>query len=1165
MSKYTKIYRLNIHKFKSIFLNIFILLFLTIKIKAFSFFKTIPTLNNRYYIIAPNNLIFLNNYSNNYDIKVELINDQIIESEDEYEKISYGRFIGETKAHLLIIKNYIYAISDDGNAFCNHIIDEINGKISSVIPIQVVDLQSYFIIGMINSNYKLFLYLYENRVDGDCSASYTFSKEYDIYINSKSISCHYYTNLICFYVNFSNELISSIFNVDISATNKIEFTSSYPKENVGAEIVKSIYSSNLNKFFVCYINDENNCNCLIYDKSANVWGNPTNYLKNCINKQYSLNIQYFDSLNYYILSCFQTEKQFSFIKLDNNFEIIDDEENRDYYVDESLIGDCSTFSLGSLVNDTNNTNDNLKIFGICNSEIKKYEIQKDPLIPTTIQTTILTTIINNIHTTIPTTILTTIINKIIPTIPTIIQTTINNKIPTIEILTTPLISNQNKTLTTSIKTTKLTINNNAIFTTFSTTSLTSIKNIIPIITIKETQNKTKEELLNNIDEVMENYELDKIYEIFGNEYNAKISPINTNIYKNISTYINFANCENILKIENSLPPSSKLTVYQIEIDYPYEQTLIKRIEYAVFDENKKRLNLSVCQNEKIEINYQLDQTKINQAKVHYYYNLGIDIFDIKNEFFHDICYPYSEKDSDIVLKDRVSDIYENYSKCEINCEYNGINYSRNTIVCKCDVKTKISSTNEPPLYFDQMVVYTFKDSNIAVIKCYELVFDFRNKLNNIGFCIFSCLIIIHISIYIYYFIYNITSIQRYIISEMRKFGYLINVHNPIKNIKGKKRFSVSNDRKILEKMKNDVSEKILFKENSFKKIEDLNKPQRNKNTRNTINNLYSVKNKNIKLVGKENNKNDKKDNNLRMSNNKSITHRILNINYFKIFGNKRQLSEGDMKNNKNISSKYYSLIHIDANNSSNKKSKNSSIILDNYNFKTAVKHDKRSFWRIFYICLLAKENIMNIIFFKTPLDLQPIRICLFIFNYSCDLALNTIFYSNESISDKYHYEGNSIFVFSIVNNIIQSIFSSLISMVLSNVFQYMIEARGDFEDIFREEEHKMRKNKEYKVNKKTKMNIILQIRHICLKLKNKINIFLILEFLIMLFFYYFVTAFCEVYKKTQISWLYDFISSFLISTLSEIFSAWILAIFYYLSIRYEINLIYRIVIFFYNL
>ena len=1164
MSKIAKGNRLNIHQFNSIFLNIFILLFLTIKIKTFSFFKTIPTLDNRYYIITPDNLIFLNNYKNNYDIKVEFTNDQIIESEDEYEKISYGRFNGETQANLLIIKNYIYAISDNGNAFCNHLIDEINGKISSIIPIQIVDLQSYFIIGMINSNNKLFLYLYQNAINGDCSASYIFSKEYDIYISSKSISCHYDNNLICFYENFSNELFSSIFNVDFSATNKIDLISLYPKGNEGAKIVKSIYSSNLNKFFVCYINEENNCNCLIYDKSSNVWGNPTNYLKNCINKQYSLNIQYFDSLNYYILSCFQTEKQFSFVKLDNNFEIIDEEENRNYYVDESLIGDCSSFSLGSLVNDTDNPNDYVKIFGICNSELKKYEIQKVPVISTTILTTILTTFAKIIPTTIPTTILTTIKNKIISTNPITIQTTINNKIPNIEILTT-LISNQNKISTSSIKTTKLTTNNNVIFTTFPDTSLSSIKNIIPIITIKETENKTKEELLNNIDEVMKNYELDQIYEIFGNDYNAKISPINTNIYKNISTYINFANCENILRAENNLSPSSKLTVYQIEIDYPYEQSLINRVEYAVFDENKTRLNLSVCQNEKIEINYQLDQTKINQIKVNYYYNLGIDVFDIKNEFFHDICYPYFENDSDIVLKDRVSDIYENYSKCEINCEYNGINYSRNTIICKCDVKTKISSTNEPPLYFDQMVIYTFKDSNIAVIKCYELVFDFRNKLNNIGFCIFSCLIIIHFPIYIYYFIYNISSIQRYIISEMSKFGYLINVHNPIKKIKRIKRFSVSNDRKILEKMKNDVSEKILFKENSFKKIADLNQHQRNKNTRKTINSLYSVKNKNIKLFGKGNNKSDKKDNYLRKSHNKSITHRILNINYFKIFGNKKQLSEDDMKSNKNTSSKYYSLIHIDANNSSKKKSKNSKIILDNYNFKMAVKYDKRSFWRIFYICLLAKENIMNIIFFKTPLDLQSIRICLFIFNYSCDLALNTIFYSNESISEKYHYEGNSIFIFSIVNNIVQSIFSSLISMILSNVFQYMIEARGDFEDIFREEEDKMRKDKDYKVNKKRKINIILQIRHICLKLKNKINIFFILEFFIMLFFYYFVTAFCEVYKKTQISWLYDFVISFFISILSEIFSAWILALFYYLSIKYEINLIYRIVIFFYNL
>ena len=91
-----------------------------------------------------------------------------------------------------------------------------------------------------------------------------------------------------------------------------------------------------------------------------------------------------------------------------------------------------------------------------------------------------------------------------------------------------------------------------------------------------------------------------------------------------------------------------------------------------------------------------------------------------------------------------------------------------------------------------MVIDTFKGSNLSVIKCYELVFDFRNKFNNIGFCIFTCLIIIHIPIYIHYIINNITPIQKYIISEMSKFGYLINVYNPINNSRNKKNKSISN-------------------------------------------------------------------------------------------------------------------------------------------------------------------------------------------------------------------------------------------------------------------------------------------------------------------------------------------------------------------------------------
>ena len=134
-----------------------------------------------------------------------------------------------------------------------------------------------------------------------------------------------------------------------------------------------------------------------------------------------------------------------------------------------------------------------------------------------------------------------------------------------------------------------------------------------------------------------------------------------------------------------------------------------------------------------------------------------------------------------------------------------------------------------------------------------------------------------------------------------------------------------------------------------------------------------------------------------------------------------------------------------------------------------------------------------------------------------------------------------------------------------NSFQHMIDSRNHYENVFKEEEIKMRKNKKYKVNKEIKLKIIDKIRLISSKLKYKIIIFIIFEFIFMLFFYYFVTAFCEVYKQTQISWLYDFFISFLISVTAEILGSLLIAVFYMLSIKYRLKTLYRIIIFLYNI
>ena len=42
----------------------------------------------------------------------------------------------------------------------------------------------------------------------------------------------------------------------------------------------------------------------------------------------------------------------------------------------------------------------------------------------------------------------------------------------------------------------------------------------------------------------------------------------------------------------------------------------------------------------------------------------VDIFNINDKFFNDVCYPYSEDGNDLILEDRIKEIYQNFTLCE---------------------------------------------------------------------------------------------------------------------------------------------------------------------------------------------------------------------------------------------------------------------------------------------------------------------------------------------------------------------------------------------------------------------------------------------------------------------------------------------------------------------
>ena len=1161
-----------------------------INIQTISFFKTIPLLNNNYYTITSNKLYYYDTATNTNKNITTFVKDQIVSTEKELEMISFGRYDLSGNLDLLLIKHFTYAVTETGAIHCiKNLTDIASYYPTFTIPIKCTSTDCFYIIGLTNLNKKLYIYLYANAAYS-CESGVSDFKVIDS--DSDNLSCHLISSgdpgkLLCFYEKYNDKkIIASNFNIDFS-TRKITQSNPMTKANNGAKIIKS-YLTPDNKCFVCFINDNNGGNCFIFDVNNNSWitgrNDEMDYLNDCLPNFSSLNIEYDTSLSEFLLYCQQNSNRYNVVKLDNyNYDIKDEEENRYYKIDVEQFSNCNELSVSSLVRDSNNKN-LIKILVNCDNNILKSEIEEAPEREVVITTlpNIITTVLENEPTIPPSTLIehtvppTTLIEPAMPPTTPVIKPTIPQTSPLIE---ATIFHSSTSSISSKIQETN-THNENDI-------------NISQYIC-----SKSKEEIINNLNSFIEDYDLGNIHEIFGDDYKIKISPINNQLYKNISTYINFANCEKKLR-ENPKYSSSNFSIFQIELYNLYENSLTNEVEYAVFDENKEMVDLSVCKDEKIEINYEIKNTSlINISKINYYSEQGIDIFNSEDEFFNDICYPYSEEDSDIILQDRITDIYENYSLCENNCDYGGINTTLNTIKCECSVKTYSDTTVEEPK-LNEIIIDTFTKSNIGVIKCYNLVFNIKNKVKNFGFWIYTILVLLHIPTFIYYIIYNITSIQNFIFEELRKFNYVAHGSNPIKKNEKKPKEKNNKEKKNKKLKNNDINiynkekkHKNKLKENISSSI-DLNKNMssskinlKSNSKKNKDNLIIKEKAKKRKKKEKEKNRKDGKNPSL------LLNFKVMNQNYINIIKKKDKKKDKNKKKDKDtnkdkknkikkfetkntnkiskpkkikFSSKTYYLIQMDADNTTSIIPPNSNMILDNYQYETAIKHDKRHFFRIFYICILTKENLFNLILFRTPMNLKILHFSLFLFLFSCDLAFNSIFYSNSNISDKYHYEGENVYFFTMVNDIVATLSSTIVSLVLINSFQYLIDSRGKYENIFREEEKKMRKNRKYKVSRKTKIEILKKINDISKKLKIKIMIYFICEFSLILFFYYFVTAFCEVYNKTQISWIIDFLLSYLLSFATEIFLAWVLALLYVLSIRYKLKFLYTLVIFIYNI
>jgi len=296
-------------------------------------------------------------------------------------------------------------------------------------------------------------------------------------------------------------------------------------------------------------------------------------------------------------------------------------------------------------------------------------------------------------------------------------------------------------------------------------------------------NMTKGEIRENRGSIMENYEHGKSYTMKGDGFDIKVAPMGEK--KEGSTYIDFQTCETKLREEYGLNESAVLSVFQTQTTSTNEKSITNKVQYVVYDENNNQLDLSVCNDEKIKINYALrNDTALDTTKLKNFGDKGIDILNSSDPFFNDICYSYSTDDgSDMILKDRINDVYQNFSVCDSGCEYESIDTDQMTVACSCSVSNDTESDDDDDdssLNLKDILLNLFEDSTFGVIKCYKNVFDLSNKKGNIGFWLFSVIIICHIPLYIMFFLKGISPIKEFIINEMKKYHYFIDLGAPPK-------------------------------------------------------------------------------------------------------------------------------------------------------------------------------------------------------------------------------------------------------------------------------------------------------------------------------------------------------------------------------------------------
>ena len=541
------------------------------------------------------------------------------------------------------------------------------------------------------------------------------------------------------------------------------------------------------------------------------------------------------------------------------------------------------------------------------------------------------------------------------------------------------------------------------------------------------------------------------------------------------TAIDLGECQKLLREAYYISPNE--TLYMKKIDVKQEGMKIPKVEFDVYNKingtNLFKLDLSYCENSKVNIFYPIIKTD------------SIDKLNSSSDYYNDLCYTAtSDSGTDITLNDRKKEFVEkNKTVCQDDCIFSEYDNKNQKTRCLCDVKKSSSSIEN--IRIDKTKLYkNFIDikniANINLLVCYKVLFSKNGILHNYGNFILIPIILAHfIIIFIFYKKKFFKTLKNQILDI--SFG-IKNSKIILENGTIKENFNITDIGNIKFKNQNEKEEESKKSEiNNFININIQSYPPKKKNKIKSIK-MYLGRNTESMISKQSNN---------------------INLQMFKTM----EITKLERR----YINKKYPVADID---NLSKKIKNimayNNEELNGLSYELALKYDKRNYCQYYFSLLKAKHIILFTFFNNNDYNSKIIKIDLFLFNLTLFISINALFFSDETMHKIHEDKGIYNFIFQLP----QIIYSSLISFALG----FFIELLALSQDLILN----FKKQKEINNLHKNKRILIKNLRR-------KFLLYFIFSSLFQLFFWYYLSMFCAIYRNTQIHLIKDTLLSFILS------------------------------------